>query len=72
LGMHVKYLTEGKAEGEAKGKAEGKAEGTAQTKNTMLTVFKCFMANDPIDQIAVKTNLSVEELEQMKQELQLT
>ena len=56
---------EGIAEGEAKGKAEGIAEGEAKaTKDVALRLLREGLS---IDVIAAATNLSISEIEALKQ-----
>jgi len=55
MGGHVRFLNEGKAKG----------------KTIAFIAVKRLMANEPIDQIAKDADMTIEEVEQIKRELQL-
>ncbi|MCC5663126.1 hypothetical protein LC653_04030 [Nostoc sp. CHAB 5784] len=66
--IYQQILEEGEAKGEAKGKAKGKAEGKAETTRKLaLNLLRIGMS---LEQIAQVTELSIEQVQVLQEEIQ--
>jgi predicted transposase/invertase (TIGR01784 family) len=66
--IYQEILQEGEARGIVKGKAEGKAEGKVEaTRNLAINLLRIGMS---VEQIAEVTELSIEDIQALQQQIQ--